>query len=283
MFNQDNSIIPDRCFSPIDGHDLFISHYQPHESNQNGIGILFCDPILEEKQDSRRALANWANYLAQNGYNVLCFDFRGQGESTGMFSDFTPEDAFKDIEFCFRELKDKKGVERIGFFGMRYGCNLAARAAIELKPDFMILWGAMINGGQYADTILRANLTTQLLVHRKVITNRKTLVEKMRAGETVNIDGYDLSLDWYTYMTERDIAKDLRNFQGALCLLELDPKPQRREKKWNDFTESVELNANGNMSAITKCDQFWKLIPRYIAWPDEPIEKTMEFLNSNAG
>ncbi|MFH1701762.1 MAG: alpha/beta fold hydrolase [Candidatus Zixiibacteriota bacterium] len=275
--------MPDRYFKSVDGNNLFISHYQPHESNRNGIGILFCDPIFEEKQDSRRVLANWAIFLAQEGYNVLCFDFRGQGESVGMFSDFTLEDALKDIENCYQELKDKKGVERIGLFGMRYGCNLAAHAAIELKPEFMILWAPIINGAQHADTLLRTNLTTQLLVHRKVVTNRKALIEKMQAGESVNIDGYDLTLNWYSYIAEEDIAKDLRDFQGALCLLELDSKPQRVEKKWNEFIDSLDLNTNGLTSAITKCDQFWKLIPRYTAWPEEPILKSMEFLNSNAG
>lgn len=283
MIKQENSILPDRYFKSIDDHEILISHYQPQKSNQNGVGILFCEPILEEKQDSRRVLANWANYLAQEGYNILCFDYRGHGESAGMFSDFTPDDAIKDIEFCYQELSNKKEIERIGFFGMRYGCNLAAHSVNKLKPDFMILWAPIINGSQYADTILRSNLATQLLIHRKVVTNRKALFEKMQAGENVNIDGYDLSLAWYSYMDERDIAQDLKNYKGPINLLELDPKPIRVEKKWKAFIESNEFSSTEISNSITKSDQFWKLVPRYTAWPNEPIEKTMEFLSSHAG
>lgn len=268
-------------FKEINDNRIFFSYHPPDENKISGTGILICDAILEEKQDSRRAMVNFANMAAQKGYGVLRFDYRGQGESEGEFSDYSPYDTIEDIKFAFGELSSKIGISKIGIMGLRFGCNLAIVAAEKIQPEFMIFWAPEVNSKNYAEFILRANLTNQLIVHKKVIVDRKALVKRMKAGEIVNADGYGLTLEWYEYISGDDFSRHFSNHNGKMLIVDIDPHPERKSRRWDSFEESVDGIKNGNEITRVKSDIFWKLTPVYADRPREPFEKTIEFLGEN--
>ncbi|HDL02642.1 MAG: hypothetical protein DRP96_10865 [Candidatus Neomarinimicrobiota bacterium] len=268
-------------FKDFRGSRIFFSYHPPDKNRESGRGILICDAILEEKQDSRRAMVNFANLAAENGFGVLRFDYRGQGESEGEFSDFGPADIIEDIRFAYRELEEKSGTSKIGILSLRFGCNLAVAAAKELRPEFMVFWAPEVSSKNYAEFILRSNLTNQLIVYKKVIEDRKALIRRMKAGEIVNVDGYGLTLEWYEYISGDDFARHLSNQDNKILIMDIDPHPERNSRRWDSFRESLEEIENGWEITRVKGDIFWKLTPIYAERPKEPFERTIEFLEKN--
>jgi fermentation-respiration switch protein FrsA (DUF1100 family) len=76
-----------------------------------------------------------AKYLAERGYNVLVFDFRGHGESGGNFVSFGIRERF-DVMAAIAWTKAKHPVEAEHLFGMGSNCGAAALvgAAVEKGP-----------------------------------------------------------------------------------------------------------------------------------------------------
>ena len=90
----------------------------------------------------------------------------------------------------------------MGLLGLRLGATLAATAA-ESRPDVdrLVLWAPIVDGARYAQDLLRINITTQLAVYREVREDRAALVEAMRAGQTANVDGYEVGIAMYEGLT----------------------------------------------------------------------------------
>ena len=87
-------------------------------------------------------------------------------------------------------------VQRIGLIGLRLGASFAAsllEAGAEsprLRSAPLVLWDPILDGDAYFQELLRSNLSTQLAVYGKVVDNREVLTARIRAGGTVNVDGF---------------------------------------------------------------------------------------------
>jgi len=176
------------------GQRLFGLLHEPDTVEPEVVGWVFCHPFAEEKLWAHRVFVSMARDLAGEGMPVLRFDYRGYGDSEGEFEQFTPADHVADIHAAVAELQRRQPtVSRIHLLGLRYGATLAVLAAAE-NPAIgrLVLWDPVIDMAQYLQDQLRSNLTTQMVLHGKVIANRDELVSRIRAGEFVNIDGYDL-------------------------------------------------------------------------------------------
>jgi alpha/beta superfamily hydrolase len=76
-----------------------------------------------------------ARYLAARGYNVLVFDFRGHGESSGNFISYGARERF-DVMAAIAWAKSKHPVQAEHLFGIGSNCGAAALlgAAVEKGP-----------------------------------------------------------------------------------------------------------------------------------------------------
>lgn len=270
-------------FKDLEGSRLFFAYHPPADNTANGIGILICDAILEEKQDSRRAMVNFANLASEAGFGVLRFDYRGQGESDGYLSDFSPIDTVNDIKFGYQELLGKPDITKAGILGLRFGCNLSVEAVANEKidPEFMVHWAPELNSTNYAELILRSNLANQMIVHHKVVEDRKTLVKRMEAGEVINVDGYGLTLERYRYISSDNFANALKKYTGKTIIMDIDRNPDKKNEKWELFLATITDRTDHLKAVRLKSEIFWKLTPIYAVRPKEPFEKTMEFLVKN--
>lgn len=102
--------------------------YQPSPTRTRGCGIVFCHGFGGTKEGTPPSLSN---LLAQNGYSVLTFDYRGFGESEGkrghMVQTEQVEDTVNAIEF-FME-KTGIGSRNVGIYGTSFGGGIALLAA----------------------------------------------------------------------------------------------------------------------------------------------------------
>jgi hypothetical protein len=76
----------------------------------------------------------------------------------------------------------------------RLGGSLALEAAAaDPAVQRLALWEPVLDVDGYLRNLLRVNVTTQMVVHKKVVKNGERLLADMAAGGTVSINGYKLS------------------------------------------------------------------------------------------
>lgn len=84
-------------------------------------------------------LAFYADYFANQGFEVLIFDKRGYGESTGNSITATYEELAEDAKVCLEKLYNRETVDRgkIGLWGISQGGDVAAICCFQNKNTFI--------------------------------------------------------------------------------------------------------------------------------------------------
>jgi len=201
--------------------------------------FVFCHPFAEEKLWTHRVYVSFARELASRGYAVLRFDHYGHGDSEGYFREATIKHYKSDIEVAIAYLKSQiPELVSIGLLGQRFGATLAADIT-ESRDDInqLVLWDPVMDGASYMQEVLRINLTTQMAVYGEVSMNREALVEQMKAGNYVNVDGYQMS---YT-MFEGASATSLdggKKYQGPCLAVQMSKKQQPIKKNLQELADS---------------------------------------------
>lgn len=194
-------------FLPLGGERLFAFLHLP-EGPARG-GIVLCAPLAEEKLWSHRVFVSFARELAARGFAVLRFDFRGEGDSDRRFEESDLDTRLADTHAAIDELKRRvPGPGKVALVGLRLGATIAAAAAAQRDDiERLVLWDPVVDGADYMQSVLRSNLMAQMAIHRKVIEDRDALVARLRRGETVNIEGYDLGLALFEQVSALKLAE----------------------------------------------------------------------------
>lgn len=105
-----------------------------------------------------------ADYFANLGFEVLIFDKRGNGQSTGNIETARYSDLVDDAIACLETMKQRKSVDpgKIGLWGYSQGAMLLPRVASRTAiPSFLIAKSPEINGtteaGAYSDSLRLIN------------------------------------------------------------------------------------------------------------------------------
>lgn len=186
--------------------------------------LVYCAPLFEEKLWSHRVAVNFARFMAARGVAVLRFDYFGDGESEGLFEDASVSSRLADIEDAAQLCRQQTGAEKIYGWGLCYGATLAVCAALS-SPHLAgaVGWAPVMDGERYVGDLLRAHLTAQMVVHRKVIHDREALIAQIEAGRTVNVEGYEIGKALYAQMRELDLAARLREAHKPVLVQQISP------------------------------------------------------------
>ena len=156
--------------------------------------VLICAPDGEERSWALRPLVQLARDLAARGHHVLRFDYEGQGESTGAYEDTDVASRLRDIARASAELRARTETTRIAVVAARLGGALALEAAAaDPAVHRLALWEPVLDVDGYLRNLLRVNVTTQMVVHKKVMRNSEQLLADLASGGTVSVNGYKLS------------------------------------------------------------------------------------------
>lgn len=227
------------------------------QSQNNNLGIVFCHPFAEEKLNSHRVLVRMARNLASQGISCLRFDYMGHGDSEGNFEDATIQTRLSDIQCAVNYLKNKTGIEKVGLLGVQLGATLAALSCknnLEINP--LILISPVIEGKTYIKQCLRSNIATQTVLFKKVIKDRKQLIDELMAGQMVNIEGYLLTKKMYEAMDEISLLETSISLREILLIQIFKREGQASDKLSKKLYRRYKENNKATLLNIFE-DFFW--------------------------
>ena len=256
---------------------LFGVVHDPEAESKNS-GIVFCHPFAEEKLWAHRVFVNFARLLAHRGYYVLRFDYMGHGDSEGDFSDSSVQTRLADIHSAIAWLKGNRPVDRgIGLLGLRFGATLACLASEEEKSQLssLVLWEPVTVGTRYMKEMLRINISTQSAVYRKILYNSDALVAQMKAGKTVNIDGYEMGWPLYEQSIAINLFEKAKSFKGAVLVVEINRKLSGETARLKALKETY---SNASLIEVQE-EPFWKEIRKYYSEAPNLFDATTAWLD----
>jgi uncharacterized protein len=252
-------------------YNLFGVLHEPDNIDNNDtpetpFGIVFCSPFAEEKIISHRIMVNLSRQITKMGVYCFRFDYMGHGDSDGKFEDSTIETRISDIIAAIELLKKKTGVKKICLLGLRLGATLAVMThTYSNEVDKLLLISPILKGKNYIEQCLRSNLSTQLFVYKKIVTDRKVLIDNLINGENVNIDGYMLTKTLFQQISDINLTNfKIKPVENILILQisKIKNKPvDNALKKFSDMYKYLGCNCK----VINIQDQYF--------WADNKVYK----------
>ena len=253
-------------------------------------GLVMCHPFGEEKLWSHRVFVSFARALAARGTAVLRFDFMGAGDSTGATPDTSLETHLADLEAAIAALRERlPSIERVGLAGLRLGASIAALyaervaasgAASPLEGAPLVLWDPVLDGESHFQELLRTNLSTQLAVYGKVQETREVLQEQIRAGGTVNVDGYEIGPSLFSTCARADLlAADAKRHGGRALVVQIVANEKQNARE--DLQALARTYASGeSLRAIEQ--PFWREIKPFYGRAPNLQQTTLDWLERSS-
>ncbi len=262
-----------------DGEKLFSIIHYPEIDQPLGCYI-FCHPFAEEKLWSHRVYVSFARKLVERGYLVVRFDMRGYGDSEGDFADISSKNHLDDIKTITDYVLNKfKEFDSVRLLGLRMGGALAALAAAEdSRVSQLVLWEPIINGERYMQEILRSNLAAQMAEKGKVEVTREDLINDMKSGKPINVEGYSILFDLFDDFSGFKLI-ELEYKTPVKCLI----NQVVRNVKQPVSKDFVKFEENLNDGEIKKSEelQFWKEIKEFYFDAGNLFASTLEWIDKH--
>lgn len=172
----------------VAGVQLYVVRHRPAAAPR--ASVVIAGPFAPYRPDSYASLARWGRFLAAAGHEVIRFDYRGVGESSGRFEDFTFSDWYADLTTAVGLLGKERSAPLV-LHGVGLGGIFAARAFGALRGDALAIWGSPRSARNLMTDALRARLAGDL-VHTATATRktRDDYVAELEAGTSLEVDDY---------------------------------------------------------------------------------------------
>lgn len=166
-------------------------YYVWHRPVAKPLARVFLAGSLGPEQEAMSiSWVRWARFLARHGMEVLRFDYRGVGESTGDFADMDCLSWLADTKLCARWLRERGGDSPLVLHGLGLGALLVARMFKEGTGDAQLLWSPLPSARELLYRALRWRMAADRFLRRPWTRTRGDYVAQLEAGESVVVDGY---------------------------------------------------------------------------------------------
>ena len=162
-----------------------------HEVKDPIARVLLVGPFASQRHNSYLPWVRWARYLAANNIEVLRYDYRGIGESTGAFDEMNFEDWNSDVQLLFSWFEARSPHTPLLLHGLELGAILAGRAFHAGIADGLLLWSPPAD----ANKALRSSLMRWVSLEQifKVPDERRTAsdyIRELEGGTPQEVEGY---------------------------------------------------------------------------------------------
>jgi alpha/beta superfamily hydrolase len=105
--------------------------------------VILCHGFGGNKMEAGRLFVLTARALQKAGINALRFDFAGSGDSSGLFSEMTPNTQIRDALEVLAWAQRR--YTKIAFLGLSFGgaTTICASQQARRKPDALLTWSSV--------------------------------------------------------------------------------------------------------------------------------------------
>jgi hypothetical protein len=165
-----------------------------HEVSDPVARVLLVGAFASERHNSYLPWVRWARHLAAKGVEVLRYDYRGIGESTGAFEEATFEQWSEDVKILAAWLKSRTPDIPLVLHGLEIGALLASRAFDKGTGDALVLWSPPANANQaLRSTLLRWVGLVHMFKPSEEVRPAADYFRKLEQGAFVEVEGYQWS------------------------------------------------------------------------------------------
>jgi pimeloyl-ACP methyl ester carboxylesterase len=184
------SVVAERAgYFPVPGAHLYTVL---HEVEAPLARVLLLGSFASERHTSYRPWLQWARYLAARRIEVVRFDYRGVGESTGVFTEMSFRAWADDVERLSAWLRKRKDHAPLIMHGLEMGGLLAAKAFHNGEADALVLWSAPVNANKVLRSTLQRWIGPQQLLKREEDRRPPShYFRRLDEGQSVEVDGYE--------------------------------------------------------------------------------------------
>lgn len=190
MIQYPQSVLAERAaYFPIPGAHLYTVL---HEVKVPLARVLLIGSFASGRHTSYLPWLQWARYLASRQIEVLRFDQRGVGESTGEFREMSFRSWVDDVERLSVWLGNREGDAPLLLHGLELGALLAARVFDAGLGDALMMWSAPQNANKALRAILQRWIRPQQLLKREEERRPPShYFQLLDEGHSVEVDGYE--------------------------------------------------------------------------------------------
>jgi hypothetical protein len=184
-----NKHLPERAgYFPVSGAHLYTVL---HEVKNPVARVLLVGPFASERHNSFLPWVRWARYLASGNIEVLRYDYRGIGESTGVFEQMTFEDWTHDIRLLSAWFESRSPHVPLVIHGLGLGAVLAGRVFWEGIGEGLLLWSPPANANQaLRSTLMRWVGLEQIFKFGDDRRSTADYIRELERGSSLEVDGY---------------------------------------------------------------------------------------------
>lgn len=221
----DNELREDAGYFAVPGAHLYtVLHQAKHAIGR----VLLVGPFAAERHFSYHPWVRWARHLAARGYEVLRYDYRGTGESTGVFQEMSFEHWLEDVRLLADWLQRRSPRLPLLVHGLEVGALLGAAAFQVGLGDGLLLWSPPSTANQ----ALRSALVRWAGLEQvwDSLDNRKSAseyIKDLEQGLPIEVQGYE----WSARLWRESALLDLHSLvEATVPVSTISGRPVRIEK-----------------------------------------------------
>jgi hypothetical protein len=165
-----------------------------HEVPDPVARVLLVGPFASERHFSYHPWVRWGRYLAMRGIEVLRYDYRGVGESTGNFEEMGFDHWSEDVELLADWFSSRSQSVPLLLHGLEIGAILAGRIFAQGLGDALLLWSPPAHANQaLRSSLMRWAGLEQLFESAENRRSAADYIRQLEQGVSIEVAGYPWS------------------------------------------------------------------------------------------
>ncbi len=224
--------------------EIYGCSYEPRGCSPK-TGVIIVPPVGQERLRCLRESVTLARFLAQRGFPVFRFDYRGEGESSGAFEGSDVQSRLDDISEAIREFKERNGVKKICLFGVRIGALFSLIISKELSSIGLVFCEPIFDNKKYVNDLIRSHIIIVKQYFPKMNINTDDVKKKLDKGESISLYGFHAKKAFLKQLGDIDVDEYFGKFIGKAAIISFSPKDNGNEipRKLEKFY--LEMNSRG--------------------------------------